>query len=372
MNDWRQVERDAQRAVQRILTEVGVDRVESLRPGQRVRPDLAAQARAPEGTVQLAVEAKSRITPQTAIAVCEQLRKWAPPETIPLIYAPVISPRVAEIAEQLGVGYVDQAGNCRLRSAKHGLLIERRGFTSSARPPARAVDVFSPKSSRVVRALLTQPTKGWQVRGLAEHPEVGVSVGLVSKVKQALLQEGYAIQHAGLVYLRDPIGLLRDWAKVYPGPAEQVPMYFRGEAEAAERAVRDWCRDQAVAYALAGFSAAWRLAPEVRYRVAAVYVDSQAFDDQLLSPLGAHRGGKRVDTGPNLLLWRPYDRSVLAGCHTMGQTEMPITSAIQTFLDLKRMPGRGEEAAGAVYEKWLEREFSEAAERIREMQNAAV
>lgn len=279
VNNWREVEREAENAVRRIFDELGgfsVDAQHNQTLGEVVL-DLITQATSAQAKFQLAIDAKARITPQTAISVCERMRRL-PTDFIPVVYAPVISPRVAEIVEQFGVGYVDQAGNCRLRSARHGLLIDRRGYKLPARPPKGVADPFSPKSSRIVRALLTRPDEGWRVRELAEHPEVDVSVGLASKVKQALVEEGYAIEHEKLLCLRDPIGLLENWAKKYAGPAEQIPMYFRGNAEAAEQAVASWCRDNNLQYALAGFSAAWRLAPEVRYSVAAVYVESSGFD----------------------------------------------------------------------------------------------
>jgi hypothetical protein len=366
----RKTEREAESAVRRILDELGgfsLDAQRHRRIGDR-EWDLVVQATSAEAQFQLAIDVKARITPQTAISVCEKMRQLPAP-FIPVIYAPVVSPRVAEIGEQYGIGYVDQAGNCRLRSARHGLLIDRRGYRPSTRPPKAIADLFSQKSSRIVRALLTRPYRGWKVRELAQDRDVAVSVGLASKVKQALIEEGYAIEHQKLLYLRDPIGLLQNWAEKYPGRAEQIPLYFRGNAEAAEQAVGDWCRDNNLEYALAGFSAAWRLAPEVRYNVAAVFVDSRGFDRPMLDRLGSYQGGKRVDTGANLLLWRPFDRSVLAGRRTASDTGAPVTSAIQTFLDLKQMAGRGEEAAAAVYERQLVRELREAAERVQEMRH---
>ncbi len=94
--------------------------------------------------MQIAVEARSRITPQTAISLGERMQR-VPEGMIPVVYAPVISPLVAEIVEQFGVGYVDQAGNCRLHCARDGILIDRRGYKSAARPPRGVADVFSPK-----------------------------------------------------------------------------------------------------------------------------------------------------------------------------------------------------------------------------------
>jgi hypothetical protein len=228
-------------------------------------------------------------------------------------------------------------------------------------------DPFSPKSSRIVRVLLSRPERGWKVRELSEHPDVKVAVGLVSKVKRALLEEGYAIEHNRLIYLRDPVGLLENWAKKYPGPAEQVPMYFRGDLEAAEDAVAKWCHENDLRFALAGFSAAWRLAPEVRHGVGTVYVDSPGLDRDVLDKLRSFAGGKRVDTGANLVLWRPFDRSVFADSQPSDQTAQPRTSPVQTFLDLKRLAGRGEEAAAALFEKHLARPMQAAARRAGEM-----
>ncbi len=135
----------------------------------------------------------------------------------------------------------------------------------------------------------------------------------------------------------------------------------------AEEAVGKWCRDNDIQCSLAGFSAAWRLAPEVRYSVANVYVESRGFEQDMLEKLKSYNGGKGVETGANLLLWRPFDLSVMADSQAEQQAETPITSAIQTYLDLRRLAGRGEEAATAVYERLLVGPLREAAQRIEEI-----
>jgi len=147
-------------------------------------------------------------------------------------------------------------------------------------------------------------------------------------------------------------------------------MYFRGDAESAERAVAQWCRDQGIQHALAGFSAAWRLAPEVRYSVGAVYVDHHGFDPEVFGKLSAYQGAKRVETGANLLLWRPFDRSVFADTQPSGPETVTVTSALQVYLDLTRQAGRGEEAAAAIYAKHLEPELTSAAEQVEETRDA--
>jgi len=346
--------------------------------------DVVIEAVGPETTWRIVVEAKSRVTPQTAIALCERMQTHSD-EFIPVIFAPVISPRVAEIAKAYGVGYVDGAGNCFLRGRRPPLLIERTGFKSPYPAPKRVIDPFSPKSSRIVRAMLSEPGKGWKVREFAENPEINVSTGLASKVKQALVEEGYVVERNRLLYLRDAIGLLNAWSQSYPGPAEEIPMYFRGDTGTAERTISRWCQDNALHYALAGYSAAWRLAAEVRYSVGAFYVEDRGFDRTLLEQLAVKYGGKGVDSGPNLFLWRPFDRSVLAGRMqasfdssspsrqvVAGQPTPWVTSPLQTWLDLKRSAGRGEEAANAVFEKHLSHDLHAAVKRDEEWQHGAV
>lgn len=371
MNEERQLVKNSEDSIRRIFDELTGGAIEIQRgaPVAIIPSDVLLCVTSKDVKVTIAVQVKARITPQTALSVCEKLAR-TPNDVIPLVFAPVISPRVAEMLGQYGISYVDQAGNCRIRSARHRLLIDRHGYRSPVRSPKGITDMFAPKSSRIIRAMVTQPIKGWQVRELSAHPDVKVSVGLAAKVKQTLIEQSYAVEHERLLYLRDPIGLLENWAKSYSGPAEQMPMFFRGNTEDAEQAVAQWCQDNAIAFALGGLSAAWRLAPQVRYSVAAVYVESHGFDREMFSKLKSYQGGKPAETGANLLLWRPYDRSVLVGSHSEGKNDLPVTSAIQTYLDLKRLGGRGAEAATAVHERLIAQPMNEAAQQIEKLRHA--
>jgi hypothetical protein len=367
VNIMRELEREAERVLREILEGLPDARVRSKwhTAAADTGCDVTVDAAVDRARFRFCVQAKSRVTPQTALSACERVRA-AGRGAIPVIFAPTISPRVAEVLRARRVSYADGAGNCLLLCPKDHLLIERQGFHRERRPTPAAVDLFSPKSSRIVRALLSEPLAGWAVRKLAEHSDVQVSPALVVKVKRALVEEGYAVERQRLLFLRDPLALLDAWSEKYRGPAEQVALYFRGDGAHAEQVIARWCADQGLQYALAGFSAAWRLAPEVRYNVAAVYVEDRGFDHAALDALAAHHGGKRVDSGPTLQLWRPFDRSVFTGRVHAGQPEQPVTSALQTYLDLRRAAGRGEDAAKAVFEKYLEANLEAAARREQE------
>ena len=64
-----------------------------------------------------------------AISIGQQF-SGLPEGWIPVVYTPVVSPRVADILRQQGIGYADRAGNCFLRSLPHRLLVAaKRGQT---------------------------------------------------------------------------------------------------------------------------------------------------------------------------------------------------------------------------------------------------
>ena len=210
--------------------------------------------------------------------------------------------------------------------------------------------------------MLHHPSRGWQVSELAEHPDVDVSAGLASKVKQALISQNYAVARNRLLYLKEPRDLLNAWAERYPGAANQRQYYMRGETHEIEARISRWCEESNIEYALARFSAAWRHAPEVRYSVASVYVGANAFKEENQQSLHADCGAREVDSGANLVLLTPFDPSVLV---QRQKSPEQITSALQTWLDLQAMTGRGSEAADAVFEKHLRKSFEPADDHLR-------
>jgi hypothetical protein len=298
-----------------------------------------------------------------------------PPRHIRLVYAPVISPRVAEIARRHDVSYIDYVGNCRIVNPAAGLFISRADIPnpSTDRKRETTADPFAPKSSRIVRAMLHQPNRGWQVNELARYSNV--SAGLASRVKRTLVNEGFAFERQRLLHLCDPAGLLENWSKNYPGPAEKISLYFRGGTREAESSLDKWCRQNGMKGALGGFAAAWQLAAEVRYNVANFYVEERGFEPKTFEMLTEIFGAKVVESGANGQLWRGYDESIFVNSKLSIGSERPdilATSALQTYLDLKHLGGRGEDAANAIFEKHLGSGFQAAIERQRELQDGTV
>lgn len=306
----------------------------------------------------IAITIRERITPQIAAGTFDRLLEEANRrDCLGVLYAPTISPRVAELAREAGVSYLDAAGNCRIIAPRFGLYIERSGREDPAvRRKQRAAHVFSTKSSRIIRTMLHEPSRRWQVGELARHSDVEVSLGLVAKVKEWLIREHYAAVVDRTLVLTRPTDLLDAWAARYRKPTHRHAFYLRGGTQAVEEHVAAWCRKRGIRHALFGLSAAWRLVPEVRYSVASLAIQTTHLDedDCLAQLLQRECGATAVDTGANLVVLEPLDDSVFL--HAEG-SPVVSTSPLQTYLDLSQSQGRGPEAAQAVFDRFLREPF---------------
>src|SRR5208283_682999 len=105
------LEREANRVLRGILGELPQLRVTSSSVRSAADPgcDGVIDAVSGKAKYRFCLVVHSRITPQIALSVCQPLGRL-PRGTIPVLFAPVISPRVAEILRAQGIGYVDGAG----------------------------------------------------------------------------------------------------------------------------------------------------------------------------------------------------------------------------------------------------------------------
>jgi hypothetical protein len=168
-------------------------------------------------------------------------------------------------------------------------------------------------------------------------------LGQVSNVRRALAdREAINISQEG-IRLADPERLLEDWASWSERRRLIAHRYHSLEPlSKIERALA--ASDAGAGSVLTQFSAASRIAPGgVRYSRAAAYVRESA--DEVAKRVGL----KLVDSGPNVILFEPYDDGVFYGSSKIGGVE--VVSAAQCYLDLKQVAGRGDEAAQAVLEK---------------------
>jgi len=305
-----------------------------------------------DGQVELFVETKKELTPQTAMSLIER-RRWVPSKDVLLVCSPFISARVAEIFQKRRVSYIDQAGNCHLVAP--GLFLHIAGRPNRITRKRTSIDPFSGRSSRIVRSLLSKPTTEWQVQQLAKQS--GVSLGLASKVKQVLVEEAYLEDRNHLLRLRDPDKLLEDWSKSYRPHVTPMHIFTMSKAQESERRIAEWCDQHDVTYALTQLAAAWRYSPMVRYDKSVLYIDKAVAITGKLSDLFRCIDARGVDTGANCTLWLTDEPAVFKGSKNFDGVN--AVSPIQLYLDLKVLPGRGEEAAKELYDREIRKSFEQ-------------
>lgn len=293
------------------------------------------------------------IEPRTAQLVALQLRDALARGigSYAVVVAPFVSARSGEILARAGIGFADLSGNCRIASGT--LYVERTGFGNAFARKARARSLFTPGSERVLRALLDPGLQGhlWTLRELADRSFPGASLGQVHKVTRLLREQLHLRQeHGGLVVV-EPGGLLRSWAAAYRPERSRARHYYSplGSAELRTRLVQaNRQAEEGEGGVLASFSAAELWAPVVRqHRFFAYWIGD-------LRPLEGELELKPVDSGENVVVYEPYDWGVL---YWSGMADEPVTCPVQTYLDLRASPARGEEAAAAIFDRCLKNAY---------------
>jgi hypothetical protein len=307
----------------------------------------------------LHMHVKNEMRPSTFQAWAAQRTDDSRENAVPLLAAPVVSPRLAELCQRANWSWIDLAGNCWL-DVPGRLHIDRSGNPSAHRPPQRAANLGTSAAARVMRALLSPAHAGrrWTQRELqdATRPHAAappISLGLVNKMLSHLRSEGYVSENTSGergVLVKEPLGLLRAWSEAYRFDRHERRSYFTLLKPAEfENALYKTGAEAGGLAAYAAFSAAERQAPQVRQPRTWVYVTAESLDT-----LTKNTQAKEVDSGENLIVLIPDDPGVFLSFEAgsfVGDRVLGCTSPVQTYVDLMHCGGRGEEAAEAVLEQ---------------------
>jgi len=310
-----------------------------------VQADLLLELKIGDDLQKVMVEVKSPGEPRIVRSAIQQLREYLDrmEDAYPVVAAPYISDDTARICRQNGVGYIDLAGNCFLNFDQ--IYVERKNYPNPAIEKRQVRSIFSPKSGRIVRVMLSNPGRLWRVQELAK--EAKVSLGLASRLKQRLLELEYASEKENGLTLSRPGELLKQWADNYSFRKNKVYDYFSlDEIKELERNLSQYCERRGIAYALTLFSGAALVAPYARYTRGFAYVgnDIREVADSL--------GLKQVSSGPNFSILEPYDEGVFYGSREIDS--MRVVSDVQLYLDLVGFKGRGQESAEFLFEQRIE------------------
>lgn len=307
-----------------------------------MRPDLVAMVKLPDGEKRIIIEFKTVGQPRIARDALNQLLRYRGilPDAYGIFAAPYISPKVAQICTDEGLGYMDLAGNCHFSFGQ--IYVEKTGNPNPFSDKRDLRSLYSPKATRILRALLSNPKTEWRLQALSEV--AGVSLGLVAKVKSLLAdREWITVGEKGLRLL-DPEARLIEWAHNYSYRKNVVRNFYSLKTTPENEAyIAEVLSKKGIRYALTGFSGADRIAPFTRYSKMMAFMDES--DEDVTDFLNL----KKVTSGANVTLLTPYDEGVYYGsCEFNG---IQVASPIQVYLDLAGDRGRGEEAAKEVMEK---------------------
>ena len=126
-----------------------------------------------------------------------------------LLIAPSLSEVLVQHCREQGLSCVDLNGRQWIRA--EGVLVDRKPSEDRRyRPPLLPPDPFQPKSSRLVRALLSQSDRTWSQGELGERS--GLSPGLVSRLVRHLVNEGFVTQDNRSLRVSRADALLDAWA----------------------------------------------------------------------------------------------------------------------------------------------------------------
>lgn len=256
---------------------------------------------------------------------------------------------------------MDLAGNMFL--SVPGIHLHYAGFSNPIKPGRPSANLGSLETARILRTLLCWPTD-FEILGHPLPPEQNistqwklrercrpeVSIGLVNKVVQHLREEAYLdVDESGNYRVKDPVGLLKAWAKAYRFDKHLRKSYYTPLSSKILMAqIKTFYDMNSFSAVLAAFSAAEFQAPHVHQPKTWVYV-TQEMLPKFLEEFQA----KPVDSGANLEILIPADNGVFYEPRRMGNDQVPQTHPVQTYVDLCHCGGRGEEAAEALLNQRL-------------------
>lgn len=308
------------------------------------RADFIAAINIGNQEFRLVGEVKRNLQPRYVLDAIRQVKEYCylvGEPAYPVVVSDYISPRSAEIFINENVSYFDLVGNCRLCFAN--IYIEKEGKKSKTAERRGIKSLFGLKSSRMLRLMLNNPVRLWQVKELVARTEL--SLGQVSNIRRALLDQHYAIEsEAGGFCINQPAALLSEWRRNYKKNVSIRGSGFYSMLNPEDRlqAIREAIAEadhKNAGLILSGLSAARWQAPFSKSMSETFYADKEGVEI-----LKKHLLLESVKVGPNVIIEEPKDPFIFQES-TDCAPGLKCTNEIQTYLDLYISGEREREAA---------------------------
>jgi len=316
--------------------------------------DFSVRADIDGRKIDLLIEVKERPHLVDLRLAAEAIKQYSGPNRIPVVASHFMGPNRRALLKEMGVGYIDMAGNIYLRA--HGILIEREEKRNPFGYEREGLNPYSDKASIILRILMNEPDRSWKIREIAKLGDI--NPGWVSRVVDTLGERGLVefSRKGGVALLRGE-DMLKEWADLYDWRRNKFYYYYCHALdfqEVLERiSVLSLDSDKLVAI---GFQAgAYLVSPYSTFNQVHLMIDGRNFD-VILPEVERQLGLEPRREGANLILVRPhYKYSALFSARKIKKWY--VVSDIQLYLDLNRYPIRGQEQAEHLLEKVIQPRF---------------
>jgi hypothetical protein len=301
--------------------------------------------RTPRCILVIEVKATDRVA-QLASAI-EQARHVAPQfgrTAVPVVVVPFMSEGGQRLCREAGVSWFDLSGNAQITGA--GLRILIAGKPNAFKRRGRPSTVFAPRSSRIARVLLMDPSRTLQQRELARAAQL--DEGFTSRILQKLEDDALVERDSdGAIRCPRPGLLLEAWREAYAFSKHRIlkgHVPGRAPEDSLKRVVSAFKRD--LVLGVTGLSGAWLLTRFAGFRLTTVILNQVPDADALEAA-----GFREEERGANTWIVIPNDDGVLMGATT--RHGLPCAHPLQVYLDLKAHPERSDEAADELRRRFL-------------------
>lgn len=211
-------------------------------------------------------------------------------------------------------------------------------------PAKPIVNIFAPKSSRVVRVLLENPEKRWTTRELAKEANIyrGLSYRVIKTLEKLII---VVRDENNRIKLTNPDGLLDRWANAYDFRINKFVYYFLDKPSVYERAKKLFSKVKDIEYAVTGPFGCDIVTKHLRPTNIHIYVKSEKDIKKWAKKVGLGVS----ESGGNIIFVVPYDEGVFYHSRESKDRRIGVpikaVSDIQLYVDLFNYPARGREGA---------------------------
>jgi len=330
-------------------------RIENVKENPRESFDVSFDLVSGQNRVPVLAEIKKTVSPKLLEEIAPWVRrmKSLKEDAAFALACPALSLQSQDYCVRNGIDFLDLAGNIYV-NVPGKFTLQRLGMRSEERnevaDSSRNRNVFSGRSSRVLRVLLQKP-KQWTLTEIAKELTLEqrrmervlgskslrfeISSGSISKALSSLEEQLWIRRQGSAVLIPEPKRLLREWAEKYKEryrwrlrSSFEMISPFGAKLSDISQGLRPLLGR---GYAFTGAAASID-APFVDVDRVEVFLADVGEDARLRRLLPNER------SNPKLRFIYPYDSGVFM--YARNEDSVPVVSNIQAYLDLYAQGGR--------------------------------